>query len=140
MATAYLSRTVLFSAWHRYFRAEWSREQNEAAFGAAAREPAHGHDYRCTVTVRGPVYPDTGMVIDLGLLDRVLREEVVDRLGGRRLNDVAGFGPHGTVPTGESVCIDLWARIGARLPAGCRLHAVRVAEDETLFSEYRGEP
>jgi len=140
MATAYLSRTVRFSAWHRYFRAAWSEEQNAQAFGAAARAPGHGHDYTCAVTVRGAVQAETGMVMDLALLDRILREEVVERLGGRHLNDVDAFGELGMVPTGESVCIELWGRIGKRLPDGRELHAIRVAEDANLYSEYRGEP
>lgn len=140
MPIAYLSRTVRFSAWHRYFRPDWNAERNQAAFGAAAREPAHGHDYSCTVTVRGPVDAATGMVMDLGLLDRLLRDEVTGRFDRRTLNDLPEYGGGAAVPTGESLCLDLWQRLSARLPAGCTLSLVRVAEDAALYSEYRGEP
>lgn len=129
---AYLSRTVRFSAWHRYHRPDWSEARNHEAFGAAGREPAHGHDYACTVTVSGEVDPQTGMVMDLGLLDRILREEVSDRFDRRVL-------PADPVPTGEQLCLDVWQRVGARLPLGCALSSVRMAEDATLWAEFRGE-
>jgi 6-pyruvoyltetrahydropterin/6-carboxytetrahydropterin synthase len=138
MAVAYLTRTVGFSALHRYFRPDWTPERNAAAFGDTIHE--HGHDYRCDVTVQGTPDPQTGMVIDLGVLDRLLSEEVVQRFGNRRIHaDVPEFADGKLIPTGEMLCIHIWNRLAQRLPAGCRLALVRVAEDATLSSEYRGE-
>jgi len=140
MPTAYLTRTVQFSAAHRYFRPEWSAERNAEAFGACASEHGHGHTYQCVVTVRGTPDPETGMVIDLGLLDRLLAEEVVQRFDHRHLNlDVPAFAYGQPVPTGEMLCLDVWARIAPRLPAGCTLDVVRVQEEPALWAEYRGE-
>ncbi len=140
MATAYLTRIVRFSASHRYFRPEWSAERNAEAFGACAREHGHGHTYQCTVRVRGTPAPLTGMVMDLAELDRILREEVVERFDHRHLNlDVPEFAYGKTVPTGEMLCLDIWRRVGARLGEGRRLDLVRVAEDPMLYAEYRGE-
>jgi 6-pyruvoyltetrahydropterin/6-carboxytetrahydropterin synthase len=140
MPIARLTRVVRFSASHRYFRPEWSAEKNEAVFGACAREHGHGHGYACTVTVRGTPDPVTGMVMDLGQLDRVLAEEVVQRLDHRHLNlDVPEFAYGRIVPTGEMLCLDIWRRVAPRLPAGCALDVVRVAEDPSLWAEYRGE-
>ncbi len=140
MATAYLTRIVQFSASHRYFRPEWSAERNQEAFGACAREHGHGHTYQCTVRVRGTPSPQTGMVMDLGVLDRILRAEVVERFDHRHLNlDVPEFAYGKTVPTGEMLCMDVWRRVSERLPDGCRLDLVRVAEEPTLYAEYRGE-
>jgi 6-pyruvoyl-tetrahydropterin synthase len=79
------------------------------------------------------------MVMDLGLLDRILREEVQARFDRRHLGDVAEFAPGAKIPTGESLCLDVWNRVSARLPDGCALDVVRIAEDATLFSEFRGE-
>jgi 6-pyruvoyltetrahydropterin/6-carboxytetrahydropterin synthase len=140
MPTAYLTRTVQFSAAHRYFRPEWSAERNAETFGACAGEHGHGHTYQCVVTVRGTPDPVTGMVIDLGLLDRLLTEEVVRRFDHRHLNlDVPEFAYGRTVPTGEMLCLDVWSRLAPRLPAGCALHVVRVQEEPALWAEYRGE-
>lgn len=140
MPIAYLTRLVQFAAAHRYFRPEWTAERNAEVFGACAREHGHGHTYQCTVTVRGTPDPVTGMVMDLGLLDRVLSEEVVQRLDHRHLNlDVPEFAYGRTVPTGEMLCLDIWGRVAPRLPAGCTLALVRVQEEPALYAEYRGE-
>lgn len=141
MPTAYLTRAVQFSAAHRYYRSDWSAERNAEAFGKCASPHGHGHTYQCLVTVKGTPHPETGMVIDLRLLDRVLEEEIVRRFDHRHLNhDVPEFSDGQTVPTGESLCLDIWKRVAARLPAGCRLDRVRVQEEPALFAEYRGEP
>ena len=140
MPVAYLTRIVQFAAAHRYFRPEWSAERNAEVFGLCAREHGHGHTYQCSVTVRGTPDPVTGMVLDLGLLDRVLDEEVVRRLDHRHLNlDIPEFAYGKTVPTGEMLCLDIFQRVASRLPAGVRLAVVRVQEDSSLFAEYRGE-
>ena len=140
MATAYLTRTVQFSAAHRYFRPEWSEARNAEVFGKCASPHGHGHTYRCMVTVRGPVDRTTGMAVDLGTLDRILAEEVVERFDHRNLNlDLPEYAFGKTVATGEELCQDVWRRVAARLPAGCSLAAVRVEEEPALYAEYRGE-
>lgn len=138
MGIAYLARVVQFSAAHRYHRPDWSAEQNAAAFGDCTRD--HGHTYQCVVTVKGTPDPVTGMVVDLSALDRILQEEVVARYDHRHLNrDVPEFAIGRAVPTGEMLCMDVWRRVGPRLPAGCSLHCVRVQEEPALWAEYRGE-
>jgi len=139
--TVRLTRVIQFSAAHRYFRPEWTAERNTEAFGACASAHGHGHTYQCHVTVKGTPDPATAMVIDLALLDRILRDEVIERFDHRHLNhDVPEFAFGKTLPTGEALCLDIWTRVAARLPAGCALDAVRVQEEPALFAEYRGEP
>lgn len=134
----YLTRAVHFSATHRYFKPGWSEARNEEAFGGAARE--HGHEYRCEVTVKGTPDPGTGMVIDLGALDLVLADEIVQRFDHRRIHvDVPEFTDGRLLPTGEMLCLEIWRRVAARLPVGSTLVCVRVQEDAMLYSEYRGE-
>ena len=135
---AYLTRTVEFSATHRYFKPEWSAARNAEVFGASAAP--HSHAYRCAVTLAGAVDPATGMAADLATLDRILAEEVTARFEGRDINrDIPEYAPGRTLPTGEALCLDIWKRVSARLPAGCRLTSVRVEEDPSLYAEYRGE-
>ncbi len=140
MATARLTRTVRFSAAHRYHRPEWPEERNAAVFGACAREHGHGHNYRCAVTVAGSVSEETGMLVDLVLLDRLLDEQVRQPLDHRHLNhDVPEFAFGRQIPTAEALAVYVWRRVQPRLPAGVRLEAVRIAEDDDLSAEYRGE-
>jgi 6-pyruvoyltetrahydropterin/6-carboxytetrahydropterin synthase len=137
---ASLTRAVGFYALHRYHRPDWSEARNREAFGAAGDPPGHGHDYRCLVTVQGPV-DESGMIVDLVLLDRVLAEEVVQPLAGKHLNlDVPAFGYGRTLPTCEAIAAYLYPRIAARLPAGVRLERVRIMEDPTLYADCTGIP
>jgi 6-pyruvoyltetrahydropterin/6-carboxytetrahydropterin synthase len=140
MPSARLTRVVGFSAAHRYHRPEWSPERNAATFGACAREHGHGHNYRCAVTVAGAVSEQTGMLVDLALLDRILDEEVRRPLDHRHLNfDVPEFAFGRQVPTAEALAVYVWRRLAPRLPAGVQLAAVRIAEDDSLSAEYVGE-
>lgn len=140
MALVYLTRSVGFRAVHRYFRPDWPEERNARVFGDCALAPGHSHDYRCVVTVKGLPDQETGMIVDLALLDGLLRELVTDRFDGRHVNhDLPEYAFGRTVPTGEMLCLDIWRRLSVRLPPGCALHAVRVQESDTLWAEYRGE-
>jgi 6-pyruvoyltetrahydropterin/6-carboxytetrahydropterin synthase len=140
MPRARLTRVVRFSAAHRYFRPDWTPEDNAQAFGLCAREHGHGHNYRCAVTVTGPLAGDTDMVMDLARLDRLLASEVRDVLDHRHLNlDVPEFAYGKTVPTAEALAVWVWQRLEPRLPTGVGLHAVRIEEDDDLYAEYHGE-
>lgn len=139
MATAYLTRVVEFTAWHRLRRADRTAAENERDFGPAAHD--HAHRYRCRVTVAGSLVAERGGVVELATLDRLLREEVVDRCDRRHLNEaIPEFADGGGLPTGEALAVYIWGRVVERLPGDVRLHAVRVQEDDHLYSEYFGEP
>jgi 6-pyruvoyltetrahydropterin/6-carboxytetrahydropterin synthase len=77
-----------FEASHQLRRDDWSDAENDAVFGNCAR--LHGHSYRLCVTLRGPIDPGTGMVMNFTDLKRLVRERVVHRLDHRHLNDVVG--------------------------------------------------
>lgn len=138
MARASLTRAVEFAAGHRYHRPEWSESENRARFGDCARSPGHGHNYRCEVTVAGPVDPATGMVVDLQRLDTILEEEVLDPMDHAFLNDLPDFEGERQVPTTENIARVVWDRVAPRLPEGCRLTRVRVREERDLWCDFTG--
>jgi 6-pyruvoyltetrahydropterin/6-carboxytetrahydropterin synthase len=132
-----LTRVVEFHARHHLWMPEWSAERNRAAFGPLT--DSHPHDYRCSVTVTGPVGARSGMILDLGSLDGILAEEVLAPLQGKDLNrDVPSFAVGGPIPTCEALAEFLFRRIAGRLPPGVRLTRVGVAEDATLQAECTG--
>ena len=132
-----LTRTVTFPATHRMWRADWSDAENRRHFGPVAEY--HGHQYRCAVTVAGPMDPATGMLVDLVQLDAIITEEVIQRLGNRQLNtELPELAVGRSLPTCEALASILYARIAARLPSGVRLMRVKVAEDPTLYAECTG--
>lgn len=131
--TSSLTRVVRFGARHSMRVAAWSEERIRSTFGALA-DPHH-HDYRCAVTVSGPLDPALGMVVDLAALDQILHDEV-QRLDGGDLNrDVDAFAGGRSFPTCEALAAYLFQRVAARLPSGVRLERVRVAEDDTLHGD-----
>jgi 6-pyruvoyltetrahydropterin/6-carboxytetrahydropterin synthase len=138
MPSASLTRRVSFAAAHRYRRPDWDDARNAATFGLCARPSFHGHSYQCHVTVRGAIDEGTGFCVDLGLLDRVLAEEVRERFDHRNLNlDVAEFADGAQIPTGENLARLIATRVQGRLAqslgaAAPVVERVVVAEDETL--------
>ncbi|NNG16522.1 MAG: 6-carboxytetrahydropterin synthase [Gemmatimonadales bacterium] len=134
-----LTRTVEFTATHRYFRPDWTAEQNEQAFGPLGAEPGHSHVYRCSITVAGPIDSRSATIMDLTELDRIIDEEITSPLHQRHLNlDVAEFAYGKTLPTCEAVAQLLYRRIAARLPEPVTLERIRVAEDASLHADYTG--
>ncbi len=128
---------MTFAAAHRYRRPEWSDERNASVFGACANPHHHGHGYRCDVTVRGEIDGETGFVVDLGLLDRILATEVVERFDHRNINlEVPEFRDGALVPTGENLARFILERVQAALGAKATVTAVTVAEDDTLSATY----
>ena len=140
---ASLTRRVSFAAAHRYRIAAWSDERNEEVFGLCARPSYHGHSYVCDVTVRGDIDDATGMVVDLGALDRILEIEVRQRFDHRNINvDVPEFGEGRLVPTGENLARFIFERVDAGLKqrhSAARVTRVTVAEDATLSATYADE-
>jgi 6-pyruvoyltetrahydropterin/6-carboxytetrahydropterin synthase len=136
MAT-FLTRRVTFAAAHRYRIAEWSDERNASTFGACARPNYHGHTYRCDVTVTGTLDRQTGFVVDLGLLDRVLADRVRSRFDHVNINlDVPEFADGRLLPTGENLAIFIAHEVQAGLGASARVVRVTVAEDDTLSATH----
>lgn len=136
-----LTRRVHFSAAHRYRRPEWDDARNLATFGKCARPNFHGHTYICDVTVTGPVDAHTGFVVDLALLDRVLRDEIVERLDHANLNlDIPEFAEGMTIPSSEMLCTWIAERVERGLAqSGSRVVRVCVAEEPNLWATWEAE-
>jgi 6-pyruvoyltetrahydropterin/6-carboxytetrahydropterin synthase len=128
---ASVTRTVSFTASHRYWKPEWTEEENRARFGKVVH--AHPHEYRCAVTVSGPLQPDTAMVMDLAQLDRLIQTHVIARLADKSLDrEVPEFAGGKQLPTCEAIALDLFGRLSGELPTGVVLERVQVTESDAL--------
>lgn len=135
-----LERRFRFSASHLYRRPEWSDAENLARFGKCANLPGHGHNYRLYVTVAGEPDPQTGFVVDLPELDRLVQEAVVDRLDHQHVNHaVPEFRDGGEIPSSENLLRWIHGRLDGRLPEGVRVVRLRLEEDEDLAAEWLAE-
>ena len=71
-----------------------------------ASEEIHGHSFRTEVTVRGTPDPETGMVLDLGLLEQRMAE-VQKALDHKLLNRIVALGQ----PTLENLSRFIFDRV-----------------------------
>lgn len=116
----------------------------------------HGHSYRLFVTVKGRPStaegdPKCGMVMDFGVLKRIVGDEIVDRFdhalvlrataANASLREMLGTRFDNIVevdyqPTCENMLDDFARRIAARLPEGVALHGLRLHETATSYAEW----
>jgi len=132
--SVYATRRFAFSAAHRYWRPEWSAEENRRAFGRLTQ--VHGHNYTLEITIRGAVDERTGMLMDLGELKQVVGEAVIQRFDHSDLNEDPLFSG-GAVPTTENLARGIWELLAPKL-GGDRLWRIRLWEDPTFYVDYYG--
>jgi len=131
-----LTRSYEFAAAHRLHSERLGDEENETLFGKCNNPHGHGHNYVVEVTVGGEPDPRSGLLIDLGLLDGVVNEQVVDRFDHRHLNlEVEEF--RHLNPTSENLVCVIWNRLARALPPGT-LRRVTVRETERNIFTYEG--
>src|SRR6185295_4879994 len=91
----------------------------------------HGHSFRVEVTVKGPVDPRTGWLMDFAEL-KALFKPLEEQLDHRHLNEIPGL----ENSTSENIARWIWQRLKPQLAT---LHAVTVHETCTSKCVYRGE-
>src|SRR5262249_25586577 len=124
-----------FCASLRLYRPEFSDERNLALYGVCSRLGGHGHDFEVEVAVTGRLDPHTGMVVDFRLLDRLVREQIVEPLDHSNLNEAAIL--HGVVPTSENLAARFWDILEPRLD-GARLHSISLSDRAGNMIVYYG--
>jgi 6-pyruvoyltetrahydropterin/6-carboxytetrahydropterin synthase len=130
-------RRAHFNAAHRLHNPAKSEAWNAATFGLCNNPNFHGHNYELEVMVEGDIDPDTGYVLDVAILKRIIDSEVTGCLDHRNLNlDVPWFATR--LPSAENIAVFIWERLVNRLPAG-RLVRVRLWETPRNWVEYAGD-
>ena len=100
----YLNVSTHFSSAHRLAHPDLSLEKNTEIYGKCARINGHGHNYQLEVTVKGEIDASTGMIIDLGALNQIITDYVIEPFDHTFLNkDVAFFDR--VVPTAENIAL-----------------------------------
>lgn len=93
-----------FSAAHQLTLPELSQEENNEIYGKCARPNGHGHNYHLEVSVVGEIDPRTGMIVDLGALQKAIDNYVVEPFDHTFLNkDIPHFAK--VVPTAENIAL-----------------------------------
>ncbi|MBK6830419.1 MAG: 6-carboxytetrahydropterin synthase [Flavobacteriales bacterium] len=138
-ALVHITRRERFSAAHKLARPEWSVEQNLATFGKCSNPNWHGHNYELWVTVKGEPSPETGFVVDLSMVSRIINERVIHKLDHKNIDLDVDF-MKGRLSSTENLAIAIWEQLTEPIAAlGCSLHCIKVQETENNSVEYHGE-
>jgi 6-pyruvoyltetrahydropterin/6-carboxytetrahydropterin synthase len=129
---AYFGRRYALSASHRLHTDALTDSENVEAYGKCNNPHGHGHNYGLEVLVGGAVDAETGIVMNLADLDRVVHAQVLERFDHRNLNLDAAFARQ--VPTTENFCRVVFGLLEDALGKG-RVEHVRVEETENNFFE-----
>ena len=127
-----ITRKYRFSASHRLHLAQLGDAENRELYGKCNNPYGHGHNYEIAVTVRGPLDGDSGRVVDLRLLDNLVRRQVIEPFDQRNLNEeVDAF--RAAAPTSENLGREVVRRLKHNWstvfpPDGPRLESVSIAE------------
>jgi 6-pyruvoyltetrahydropterin/6-carboxytetrahydropterin synthase len=100
---------------------------------ATVQEGNQGREWDCFITVQGTIDSVTGMVTDLGVLDRLVQEAVLSPYNCQDLRHVAA----GKVVTGEDLAQQIWHDLVSKITPG-RLSRVHLVQSRDLSFDYCG--
>ena len=130
-----IGRRTTFNAAHRLHNDNWSAEKNKDVFGKCNSPNYHGHNYVMETWVKGDINPETGFVINLTDLKKIIKEEIEDEFDHRNLNlDVPYFKELN--PTAENIAKVIYEKLKPRLQ-----HyelTIRLYETQNNIVEYSG--
>ncbi|MBG9911655.1 MULTISPECIES: 6-carboxytetrahydropterin synthase [Bacillus] len=129
----YLSRKMYFSSLHSYRVKEWSDEYNQQVFGPCSNPNGHGHDYTLEVMVKGKLNRQSGIVVNITDIDKVVKSFVAENLDGKFLNMENDYFKH-HIPTTENIATYLWESLDGKIDH-CQIHKIRLHENNFLYSE-----
>jgi len=133
-----ITRRERFNAAHRLYRKDWSEEKNLEVFGKCSNPNWHGHNYTLFVTVEGKVDSETGFVINLKRLSKIIKEKVIDKMDHKNLNLEVDFMKDMIVST-ENIAIAIWNALDPEIKkVGANLYCIKLVETENNYIEYFG--
>lgn len=135
----HITRRERFSAAHVLRNDKWNEQKNIEIFGKCANKNWHGHNFELFVTVKGNINEETGFVINLKDLAKVIQHKVIDKLDHKNLNLDVDF-MKGKMASTEILAISIWEELEDNInELGAILHCIKVQETENNFVEYFGK-
>lgn len=133
-----VTRKAHFNAAHKLWNPNWDEARNEEVFGKCAHKNWHGHNFELWVTIAGEVDPDTGFVLDLKVLKRLIQDKVIEPLDHSNINMDVPF-MQGRLASTENLAIAIWDQLYEDLlNPRYRLHCIRLAETHQNSVTYYG--
>ena len=131
-----ICRKSHFNSAHKLYNKTWSKEKNLKVFGKCSYENFHGHNYELIVKLYGEINEDTGMLMDLSDLKKLIKNEVEEKLDHKNLNlDIDYF--KDKITSTENLAIYIWNRLNDAINIECKLTVV-LFETPRNFVEFSG--
>jgi len=131
-----VTRRARFNAAHRLHNPDKPESWNLEQYGRCNNANWHGHNYTVEVSVIGEPDPETGYVIDLAYLKKLVNDVIVEKCDHKNLNLDVDF-LDGIIPSTENLAVAFWHQLEPHVKPG-RLYSVRLYETESNIVEYRG--
>lgn len=132
-----VSRKAHFNAAHKLYNSDWTDARNTLIFGKCSNPNYHGHNYELIVSVKGPIHSDTGFVMDMKELKKIINTEIIDEFDHKNLNEeVPEFAKLN--PTAENISVIIWQKLRPKIDANLTL-TVTLYETPRNFVTYNGE-
>ena len=131
-----ITKKFEFSASHRYWHNDWSAEKNKEVFGAGTSKYGHGHNYELHITAGGRINPDTGMIINLTDLKKIVNHVLQD-FDHKFLNVDTPFFKD-KQPSTENIALTLFELIEKRLlkeQDDIQLQHIRLYERSDVYAD-----
>lgn len=125
-----------FSASHRLYNPKLSNEENFTLYDKCSNPNGHGHNYTLEVTVRGEIDIQSGYVIDMKKLKKIIKETIIDKVDHKNLNIDVDF-LENVIPTVENLVLAFWNILENEISNG-KLFRIRLYETDSSFVDYYG--
>ena len=133
-----VTRKAHFNAAHKLWNPQWDQARNEEVFGKCANKHWHGHNFELWVTVAGEVDPDTGFVVDLKWLKKIIEDRVIEPLDHSNINLDVPF-MHGRMASTENLAMAIWDQLWDTLQhPRYRLYSLQLFETPNNSVTYYG--
>ncbi|NUM51121.1 MAG: 6-carboxytetrahydropterin synthase [Flavobacteriales bacterium] len=135
----YITRRERFCAAHKLYNEEWTEDENLSIFGKCSNPNWHGHNYELYVTVKGVPDKQTGFVMNLSVLSKLIEEKILSKIDHKNLNLDVPFLSN-IIPSTENLTITIWNELEKEIEKmGGKLHCIKLFETENNFAEYFGK-
>ena len=131
----FITKQYKFCAAHRYWNSQWSDEKNKSVFDKDIY--LHGHNYLLDITITGPISMESGFIVNLKTLNKLVEDNIINVLDHRQIDkDIKWF--KDKQPSTENLVVYIWDHIFNLIPSPAKLYKIKLQETPSIFTEYFG--
>ena len=130
-----ITKQYKFCAAHKYWNDNWDEAKNIEVFDDDVK--LHGHNYDLYITIKGPTNSDSGFIINLKDLNKIIKNKIISKLDHSLIQDNSWFSDK--QPSTENLVVYIWNQIVDEIKSPAKLYCIKLRETGTIFTEYYGD-